>query len=558
MSSSTLTDNGLAFAVVLCTVLIASSHILSRHLAITDGYQRYQLSVMGPWAKRTRLRWRWSQLRFETFVTTPEILLTAFQVSRNHQRFAVDSNDDKIECISGSPVSRRNTMAPAAYTGNKSGKLVCWLPFLDSLHRNERELQGYRCYNEQSCYDKSTNEQQLVGPAIQFHEISWDFMSPDIARPFAITNICDIAVMIRRLGMSWKAFRPEDGVITAEGNGHIISSTLSRSIGIILQYMHTYPKPGYSNGKELSKAEMYIPTREADMMGFGILPGCSDLKVPSFKIGTREEVFSTMDILDRSRKSSTKLKDIRILLLGKWDAHCTYGFSDIIPLAAPMLRMKHSTIIQVPFPTEYCTGLLRRQEGFVIFRDRLEEHFSSMKETSQQIKWILQQYDILNARYPEWENDLKASDQINDCNIDFLDDVHACWDTTTAYFVRIEGTHQLHYYDLMATHISHAINYWADSWSHIRSGNVHDSYGMDGLMTEGMHIYFDYLPSIVAKMRRRGFEGDEELVREAWFVMMFRGFCWWRCHFMRSGEAAVEGMILPSRYWGCRLPVYIG
>jgi len=48
-----------------------------------------------------------------------------------------------------------------------------------------------------------------------------------------------------------------------------------------------------------------------------------------------------------------------------------------------------------------------------------------------------------------------------------------------------------------------------------------------------MRIYFDYLPCIVEDVRQRSSEGKAEPVHEAWFVMMFRAFCWWRCHLLR-------------------------
>ena len=74
-----------------------------------------------------------------------------------------------------------------------------------------------------------------------------------------------------------------------------------------------------------------------------------------------------------------------------------------------------------------------------------------------------------------------------------------------------------------------------------------------------MHLYFDSLPKIVADMRQRGYEGEDDLVHEAWFMMMFRAFCWHRCHFFREEQKQVYGAkILPSQYWSSKMPVYIG
>lgn len=119
------------------------------------------------------------------------------------------------------------------------------------------------------------------------------------------------------------------------------------------------------NVGRLIKAELYILTREADVIGFGILPGCDRLNVLNLNVGTTAEVYVIMDILDSTRKASTKLKDVNRLLVGKWDAHCMYGFSDIIALAAPMIRRRNSTIVRLPMPSEYCSSLLSHKECFV-------------------------------------------------------------------------------------------------------------------------------------------------------------------------------------------------
>lgn len=391
-------------------------------------------------------------------------------------------------------------------------------------------------------------------------------MPPDIVRPLAITTVADLAVIARRLGMSWKVFNPEGGSMRAEGNGHSISSTLAGSIGLVLQYIHheggvkSSEKPISRHVEELPKSELYIPTREADMMGFGILPGCDILDVPTFNVGTTDEVYATMDILDNTRNASERLRDLNCLLVGKWDAHCMYGFSDIIALAAPMLRRRHSTIVRVPTPAEYCSSLLSHKECFVVFYNRLKEYLGTRSEDRfEQAIWVLKQYERLKSRHSEWENEAENNNKVNDSDLTFLDNVHHRWDSTTDYFVQLQEAHHLHYLDLMASHISHAVNYWGDAWQQLKQGKARDNYGLRALEAEGAHLYFDYLPLIVEDMRRKGFEGPERLVHEAWFTLMFRAFCWWRCHSLHPGEdPSYKGSTLPSRHWDSKLPVYIG
>lgn len=47
-----------ALVVALVALLTTIGQLLQQYLATADGYRRCQQSVMGRWAKRTRLRWR--------------------------------------------------------------------------------------------------------------------------------------------------------------------------------------------------------------------------------------------------------------------------------------------------------------------------------------------------------------------------------------------------------------------------------------------------------------------------------------------------------------------
>jgi len=555
-----------ALVVALCALIVSLGQLLGQYFATADGYRRCQPSVMGPWAKRTRLRWRWREFRLETMFTTPRILLTPLPNDRSsipfnngdNQRNVVkeSTSENDMEHVTGSPESLYRTMAVTLDGEYRSNELACWVHFLGSLHRNEWELKKY--------IPDLNRQGQLVGPAVRFHEMSWDFMPPEIVRPFAVTTVCDIAIMAHRLGMVWEVFDPETGIMRAEGNGHGLSSTFARGIGPILQYVHTKgagttferTAPYFANVK-LSNTELYIPTREADMMGFGILPGCDRLKLPSFKIGTHSDVINTMNSLDSTHKASLKLQQIRELLKDKWDAHCTYGFSDIIPLACPMIRRKGSTVTRVPIPAEHYSGILSMEAGFITFRNRLSAYLSNTTSGLAQARWVLQQYERLAQRYPDWQIEAPATQKHS---LDFLEDVHACSDACSQYLAGLQSAHNLSYRDLMAAHLTQSVNYWGDAWTALKSGTARESYGQSRtLEVEGMHIYSDYLPRMVDGLRKRGFKGAEETVHEAWFVLIFRAFCWWRCHDLYPGEKqSYKGSPLPSRYWGSQLPVYIG
>ena len=381
--------------------------------------------------------------RTKTHLTIPQIFLAAFHIDQNQHRAATVSTDDQIEYVSGSPESRFRTRNVSPAGEEIGGELNCWLPLLRSLHQNEWELESYGCYNQKTLPGDPNAQGQLVSPAVWYREMSWDFIPPAMVRPCAVTTASDIAILARRLGMLWEVFNPEGGSMRALGNGHGIFSVFTRPTGLHLQYTHledgamsTVKSASPTNGR-LSKAELYIPTREADMMGFGILPGCHRLNVPNMKVGTTAEVYATMDFLDSHWKGSTKLRNVNRLLVGNWDAHCMlYRFSDIIALAAPMIRGRHSEIVRVPMRAEYCSSLLSHKECFVAFHNRLKEYM--VTQSSEQAAWILKQYEQLKSQYSEWENEAGYNNQVNGFDLDFLEKVHDCWDAATDYLVQQE------------------------------------------------------------------------------------------------------------------------
>ena len=349
----------------------------------------------------------------------------------------------------------------------------------------------------------------------------------------------------------------EDGLMRAEGNGHVISSTLARSLGVVLHYMHV-EGDGSSDRNQITQAT-YIPTRKADMMMFGIIsPPYSLISEKHFTIGHIDEIYATMDRLDPSRRASRKIRDVRGI-----EPSCTFGFSDLISMGSDMLRQRGSRIIRLPIPSEYCVGLTCHKEGFVVFYCRLKQYIAERTlpgDASDQIKWICGRYEALKEQYPEWEDEALANEQRNSRNVEFLDTVQSYWDSTTKYFLEAENDKQKgFYYNLMAMHISHAVNYWGDAWSNIRNNKTRDHFGMRDWVAEGAHLYWDYVPHICTDMRKRGFDFDDERIYEAWITMMFRAFCWWRCHYMIPGEDMPSGQrTLPSRYWNSKQPVYIG
>lgn len=289
-----------ALAVALVALITTISQVLGQFFATADGYRRCQSSVMGGWAKKTHRRFRWSELRFETLYSTPR-----FRLSYSGDSFQFDIARFPYAILDGSPESMRATFFTLSEIVKDSTELVSWVRFIGALHYNTLAtigLSGLPTMDEVHRYSKTE---------VGIEERSWDFMPPDIVRPLAVVTISDIAVLARRLGMVWTQIDLFEGNMRAEGNGLVISSTISRSIGIILQISISPPnimQLMLAGRKVENLDELYIPSQYADKMGFGIVSGEPGLDIPDYRIGTEEEIYEMLRTEVGSREAADTVK----------------------------------------------------------------------------------------------------------------------------------------------------------------------------------------------------------------------------------------------------------
>ncbi|KAL8773337.1 MAG: hypothetical protein Q9209_001731 [Squamulea sp. 1 TL-2023] len=555
-----VTISTIALAVALVALITTIGQLLGQFLATADGYRRCQPSVMGRWAEMTHRRFRWSELRFETIYTTPRFGLhprLALSKEKNTQGHTIPHIQ-----LDGSPYAvEASYCEPSPY--DNGTELVSWVRLMKALHiyshqslmlfgSGSSDSEGKTLTREKEInipWALQLNRSVISIPNITVQQRSWDFVPPEVVRPLAVVSISDIAIIARRLNMEWKQFRPLEGNLQAEGDGHTISSADVRSMGTVLQIgvRDLLPSEGIH--------DLYIPSEPADKMGFGIVPGEPHLGIPDHKIGTEEEIMATLRNLI-SQAAADQVKSITEANPGWYP-----GISDVIGMAAPMIRPWRSWLVRVPVPAEYNVGLTQQEEGFVVFHNRLRDYVTERdaieEPVTNQTRHILAQYEELKHRYgSQWEDQHTCYGSLNESAIPYLDDLHSRHTAATQYFRDLSRLHgSFRYTDLLYSHIRHAVSYFPDALERLNADppRARDHYGMRvaGWITEGAHIYFDNIPKVVADMQNRGFD-DPEIVMEAWLTMMFKAFLWHRCHFM------VGGARVPSINWGSRLPVYIG
>ena len=158
---------------------------------------------------------------------------------------------------------------------------------------------------------------------------------------------------------------------------------------------------------------------------------------------------------------------------------------------------------------------------------------------------------------------MDAIKSINTQDVIYLDKVHSLWTHTTVYFRELQEQEKprMTFVALVSTHIRHAVNFWHEAHGRMNKKGPRTQYGAEGLrdwLAEGAHMYWDYLPHVASEMAKEA-EVEPAMACEAWIMLMFRAFCWSRCHFMCPSEARFpESTRLPSHYWNSKMPVYLG
>jgi hypothetical protein len=305
----------IALAISLVALVAVFLQVLQQYSATADGYRQCQPSVMGEWARFTMRRLRWSELRFETIFVVPVIFL--YDSAKKDENCPLKGRP--VIDIDGSPESYRATLLSKSADDNRGQKnpLIMtkdshtiqielekdkpfqqqpnrWTRFVQTLERPLVGLANTLHLNTESDVSKVDNEfvswihfvralqrhqeemsrhtqrgfQPSMVNALQTSRRSWDFMPPEVIKPFAISNVGDVAIMIAHLGLCWKEFAPRKGVMSAEGNNCFITSTFVRSLGIVL----SFSADSHLISDREKRKNVYVPSLHASLLGFGLMP----------------------------------------------------------------------------------------------------------------------------------------------------------------------------------------------------------------------------------------------------------------------------------------------
>ncbi|RGP81295.1 hypothetical protein FLONG3_439 [Fusarium longipes] len=532
----------IALIVSVVALIIALAQLLAQVVGTVEGYRRCQAAVMGSWAKKTHRVWHWRQCRYETLFTTPEIVLSSY-----------DPLSSESVAMTGYEDSQRRTFELEDKI-DPSHQLVCWVYLLSTLHESiapiAREIFATVPYSSQRLNN-------TTWPTIHFRQRSWDFMPPDVVRPYATTRVNDIAILACRAGVTWKDFRPAEGIMEGQGGGHIFSATTVRGIGVMLNY--TRISDVENDHMSQFSGHLCVCTPEADMMWFGMLGGNPILarqgkSIPRYRVGTIDELYGTLWEIDPEGIAVKHCIETQ-----KKQAGLLHGVCDIVPMLAPWLRQPCSMVNEYPRPLGGTKGLTWHCVAYKVFYEELKKY---NRDGTWQTRQIAMYYEQLRQGYGvEWDG---VSKGLTSRRMDFYDTLERMYNETTAYFTgRLPAYcyatdtkwEQSHYIDLVSAHLREAPRSFADGEREVREGRgIYDHLNADGdryWRGEAMYYYWCYMPDYVRYMGQRGCK-NARLVEEAWITLIFRAFLWQRAHIPIENDQPI-----PSQYYGSRLPIFI-
>ena len=644
-----------ALVVSLVALFVTTLQFYGQIFATAEGTRKCSDSVMGPWSKhkttRTRWRWRWSEGRFETLFVTPEIFLSPNWEAIDRISHEVETVPDRsntghvavqwLKILSTSRHSwwnrdrkfnakRRLVPNPAVLGFNRdldylifrpeysdlSSDLVGWISFLafvllgtrDGGHPRRATLR-----NNKSIPKEGELKATVVSwPYIIYKEHSWDFMPPDAAKPFASTTLSDIAIIVRRTGMVWKEFDLSNGNLRAEGGPHVISSTVIRGLGLVLQYqcldeslkldvekearqllerrakqrrtpqVYQLAKTGQisdNHDTEAGNAQKRTPdidvrndaeedqaalstkvewnaqpvvlwSKYIDKMMFGLVP--IDPKLGTLNGDRRLDIPDFVHTtFEDCLKEIVKLNDGKTAIRDHLSskAWCQrYEFNDLLVMAMPVLRQRGAD------NNSRSVFTTAYYASVFFFGERsfirlLEEYLDNKEHHETE-----QMRAVLEMAY--WLRDHP------DRNTDTLDQLHEYHDETTRYFIRLaDGSrsehHKISFLSILKAHFSQAPY---ASWEAREKLKRNEAWGVAEFSptghrwrAENMFLYFQYIPYYIKYMAEHRGCDDGELVTEAWLTLMLRA------HLHRTIHAwpDSEGPYIPAAYYGSRSPVWL-
>ncbi|KAK6002752.1 hypothetical protein QM012_001502 [Aureobasidium pullulans] len=355
-----------ALAIGVLALLATIFQTLQQYLGTADGYRRCGEGVMGPWGRKTRLRWRWREFRFEVLYCVPFVEYGLPVKGEDGSRI-IRPFCDQPELTTFNP-------NPPEKQRDWNAELAGWVHLMHNLGLHDQSVR------------------QRIAPVIL----------RDAGRMAYIDWIRCAHVEKAYRSWDFKQFEPNIGTLQAEGNHQVITSTVIRGMGVIIHYLrdpeldvdalgqkHLFNTSPLSQGDEL----LFGRITHTDM--FNLHRGLPHLVL---HIGTLADVSSTLPALF---SDSSAVDSIIATLRARsdlGDKDWMEPVNDIVPFLTPFLGISSDARPIIPWPNTSARGMTHTI--FRPFRDELTVLLSRRgSAVSAESHKLLHLYSGLEARF---------------------------------------------------------------------------------------------------------------------------------------------------------------
>ncbi|KAI0021192.1 hypothetical protein F4780DRAFT_739496 [Xylariomycetidae sp. FL0641] len=596
-----------ALIVSLVALLVALGQLLQAYFATADGYRRCSESVTGPWHRTRKRRFIWSELRFETVFVTPEILLVdddrmwtlaaernspdVYDLVKSPAQEGLEGKSNKIMTDSVHPLApdvwskcseKTARLALQDYIVDLDNPiqepsedvlLVSWIHLLRALHFLYSSYHPGKCAlcggqknsagnpnpgsnksitrRPASLYYRYSDPSIGTNAAVVYREWNWDVMPPDITRPLAKISLGDCVIFAMRLGMAWRVLEPEQGKMSADGNGYSLSSMTVNGVGIVLRFV--------AAGQHAVKPS--VPIEAVDRLLCGVITGDYPFVGGNLStVGNDRKVISVLqdgtglyDMIGVSKRIRRAMMEEKFPTMQH----------EVMILLSPFLPLPQGgdpVLITHPLgkrdPRGVFTGVPGRNNLLEALSDRIGQLEAKPRYPERSLA------DMREVR--DWFTRLRDEAATSHDNrfSAFEYSRKALWRLQFHEHGRDERTHYLHLvaaYVILTFNVSRERNKQGnedgDEAAQLEIGEAMETNHEDGtdlprLLADRVN---DKKYGIGPYLRTQGWGIRDHVAELGWWLLMLKGAAW----SMATREEPFEGEPVPSSFYGSKMPLWI-
>jgi hypothetical protein len=183
-----------ALLIGILALLATIFQTLQQYIGTADGFRRCGPGVMGPWGRKTRLRWRWREFRFEVLYCVPFVEYCLPVKGEDGSR-TIRPFCDQPELTTFDP-------NPPDKQRDWNAELAGWVHLMHNLELHDQSIRQRITPVALRDAGRMAYCDWIRCAHVEKAYRSWDFVPDDVLRPLAITTLAGLAATTRRLGLS--------------------------------------------------------------------------------------------------------------------------------------------------------------------------------------------------------------------------------------------------------------------------------------------------------------------------------------------------------------------